>query len=91
MPAAPKWKSNYRPMFQEMHSSSSKEGEPPKTSSKFPGASSSRAPADSTSSKKSYSCCSKCFPGAKEWQDKCDNESHSTSSIHKDKSCSDKE
>ena len=45
------------------------------------------APPDSTSSKKSSSCNSKCFPGVKERHDK---ESQSTSSKHKDKSCGDK-
>ena len=73
-----------------MLSSSSKEGEPPKTSGKSPGAFSSRAPPDSTSSKKSLSHHGKHFPRVKEWPDKHDKESHSTSSKHKDKSHSDK-
>ena len=71
----------------DMLSSSSREGEPPKTSGKSPGASSPRAPPDFTSSKKSSSCHGKHSPRAKE---QCDKESHSTSSKHKDKSYSDK-
>ena len=67
--------------------SSSREGEPSKISSKSPGASSPRTPPDSTSSKKLSFHCSKHSPGVNEWHDK---ESHSTSSKHKDKSCSDK-
>ena len=68
-------------------SSSSKKGEPPKTSGKSPGASSPSAPPDSTSSKKSSSRHGKRSPRMKEWHDK---ESHTTSSKHKDKSHSDK-
>ena len=56
-------------------SSSSREGEPPKTSSNLPRASSPRAPPDFISSKKSSFCHGK---------------SHITSSKHKDKSHSDK-
>ena len=67
--------------------SSSRKGEPPKTSSKSYRASSHWAPPDSTSSKKLSSHHSKCSPSAKEW---CDKESHSTSTKHKDKSNSDK-
>ena len=45
---------------------------------------------DSTSSKKS-SCQGKCSPLAKEWLDSCDTDDHHTSSSkHKDRSCSDK-
>ena len=70
-------------------SSSSKKGEPPKTSGKSPGASSPWAPPDSTSSKKSSSHCGKHSPRVKDQQDKHNKESHSASSKHKDKSCSD--
>ena len=66
---------------------SSREGEPPKTSSKSPGASLPRAPPNSTSSKKSLSHSSKHSPRVKEWHDK---EYHSTSFKHKDKSHGDK-
>ena len=51
-------------------SSSSREGEPPKTCGKSPGASSPRVPPDSTSSKKSSSCYGKCSSGVKERHDK---------------------
>ena len=63
--------------------------EPPKTSGKSSGTSLPRAPPDSTSSKKSSFHHGKHSPRVKE-QDKCDKESHSTFSKHKDKSHSDR-
>ena len=73
----------------DVPSSSSDEGEPPKTSGKSPGASSPRAPPDSTNSKKS-SHHGKHSLRVKEQQDKHDKESHSVSLKHKDKSHSDR-
>ena len=70
-------------------SSSCKEGEPPKTSHKSPGAFSPMATPDSTSSKKLSSYQGKHSPRVKE-QDKHNKESHSMSSKHKDKSHSDR-
>ena len=70
-----------------MSDSSSKDGEPPKTSGKSPGTSSPLASPDSTSSKKSSSSHSKSSLRVKEWHEK---ESHSRSSKHKDKLCGDK-
>ena len=67
--------------------SSSREGEPPKTSGKSPGASLPRSSPDSTSSRKSSSHHGKHSSGMKEW---CDKESHTTSSKQKDKSHGDK-
>ena len=70
-------------------SSSHKEEESCKTSSRNSGVSSTRVP-DSTSSKKS-SCQGKCSPPAKEQPDSCDTRDHfSSSSRHKDRSSSDK-
>ena len=74
---------------ENMPSSSCKEEGSHKTSSRNSRALSPWAP-DSTSSKKS-SHWEKCSPPAKEHPDSCDTEDHHTSSSrHKDRSCSDK-
>ena len=88
-PTVPKEDKHQSPRIKENASSSScKEEESCKTSSRTSGASSSWAP-DSTSSKKS-SHWGKCSPPAKKQPDNCNTEDHHTSSKHKDRFCSDR-
>ena len=88
-PTTSKENEHQSPRIQKnIQSSSSKEGESRKTSSRVSRASSPRVP-DSTSSKKS-SHQEKCSPKVKEQLDKCDTKDHSSSSKHKDRSHSDK-
>ena len=72
----------------DMPSSTSKEGEPPKSSGRSLWASSPRVPANSPSRKSSHH--SKCSPPSKEQCDKCEKDSHSLSLKCKDKPCSDR-
>ena len=88
-PTIPKEDKHQSPCIKEnMQSSSHREEESCKTSSRTSGASSPWAP-DSTSSKKS-SRQVKCSPPAKEQPDNHDTKDHCTSSKHKDRSHSDK-
>ena len=76
------------PHLREVPSSTSKEGEPPKSREKSPWAPSPKMSMDSPS--RNSSCCSKCSPPSKEHQDMCEKDSHGSSSKHQDKSRSDK-
>ena len=72
----------------EVPSSTSKEGEPPKSRGKSPQAPSPRKSTDSPSRKSSHH--DKCSPTSKEHHDTHEKDSHSSSSRHWDKPCSDR-